>query len=479
MPLDHGVPQHQGQFVDEVAAHWHGHYPGEVRRPSGGGADRRPGDPADLPKGVLKPGAFHAIHLCAHAVGLWRWRPRRSTGSSRPRWTTSACWSVSIWCIRPRTRSTAAAPCGLVTAARKLRVVPRQVPGVGGRAGRVLAAKAANMACIAVPEEGEGVLPAFALAHLVVARWSRWTLTPRSREPEALVSRHPGDRTPHIDPFPGRSSTHMRAAVGSGPPIGGRGARHEVSLSLQGGRMRNLRRLVLALGGVGDGHGRYRCGVGIAPTCEEPPAPPRASVTVPRTGKPKPRRNAQGVRRARRRWVRSHPDSEEDLNSSAPSGHRKWAGINNQAGIERYRSGRGNLRRRHQPADYSVQPGTCGRHRTARFRPRHLPARAVALGGGWVNEGTVVTDSNGASDPLGTNGWRAYPQRVHSDIGIASHPLRGAAHQRQRFELVSVIRSAPPPRSQSHVRTAPGVGRWRSTTEQFAGEHRLTVRCRP
>ena len=33
----------------------------------------------------------------------------------------------------------------------------------------------------------------------------------------------------------------------------------------------------------------------------------------------------------------------------------------------------------------------------------------VALGGGWYNEGTAVADNNGASDPLGPNGWRAYP----------------------------------------------------------------------
>ena len=59
-------------------------------------------------------------------------------------------------------------PAVFVTAARKLRVVPRQCLVWEDAPAGVLAAKAASMACIAVPEEGEGDHPSFGLADLVV-----------------------------------------------------------------------------------------------------------------------------------------------------------------------------------------------------------------------------------------------------------------------------------------------------------------------
>ena len=61
-----------------------------------------------LTKGALKPGAEHAIDLCAEPrPRRWPWRRRRSTASSTPRWRTSACGTGSRWCTRPRTRPTA------------------------------------------------------------------------------------------------------------------------------------------------------------------------------------------------------------------------------------------------------------------------------------------------------------------------------------------------------------------------------------
>jgi beta-phosphoglucomutase-like phosphatase (HAD superfamily) len=55
-----------------------------------------------------------------------------------------------------------------LTAAAKLGAVPRQCLVWEDAPAGVLAAKAASMACIAVPEHGEGHHPAFGLADLVV-----------------------------------------------------------------------------------------------------------------------------------------------------------------------------------------------------------------------------------------------------------------------------------------------------------------------
>ena len=59
-------------------------------------------------------------------------------------------------------------PAVFLTAAAKLGVVPRRCVVWEDSPAGVLAAKAATMACIAVPEPGEGHHPAFGLADLVV-----------------------------------------------------------------------------------------------------------------------------------------------------------------------------------------------------------------------------------------------------------------------------------------------------------------------
>jgi hypothetical protein len=62
-------------------------------------------------------------------------------------------------------------------------------------------------------------------------------------------------------------------------------------------------------------------------------------------------------------------------------------------------------------ADYSNQYGasvSVPADSTAQATVK-CPSGTVALGGGWYTSGGDITDSNGASAPLGTNGWRAFP----------------------------------------------------------------------
>ncbi len=59
-------------------------------------------------------------------------------------------------------------PAVFLTAASRVGVPPKQCLVWEDAPAGVLAAKAASMACIAVPEAGEGAHPAFGLADLVV-----------------------------------------------------------------------------------------------------------------------------------------------------------------------------------------------------------------------------------------------------------------------------------------------------------------------
>jgi beta-phosphoglucomutase-like phosphatase (HAD superfamily) len=171
VPLDpRGCRSTKGMFVDEVAAHWHGHYPWDGPPP-----DQVAVQIVDrvieliYAKGVLKPGAFHAIDLCA----------RRGWGlavasSSQYRLIDAALDHFGLLDRFDLIHSAEDEeygkphPAVFVTAARKLRVVPRQCLVWEDAPAGVLAAKAASMACIAVPEEGEGDHPSFGLADLVV-----------------------------------------------------------------------------------------------------------------------------------------------------------------------------------------------------------------------------------------------------------------------------------------------------------------------
>jgi sugar-phosphatase len=157
-------------FVHEVTEHWYGLYPW-------------PGpSPADvavsivdrvidliLTKGSLKPGALGAIDLCA--ARSW---PLAVASSSEYRLIDAA---LGHFGLRERFALIHSAedeeygkphPAVYLTAASKLGAPPKRCLAWEDAPAGVVAAKAASMACIAVPESGEGHDPAFGLADLVV-----------------------------------------------------------------------------------------------------------------------------------------------------------------------------------------------------------------------------------------------------------------------------------------------------------------------
>jgi sugar-phosphatase len=173
---DLGVPLEsfrttKGMFVDEVTEHWYGLYPWP--------AGPSPADVAVsivdrvidliLAKGSLKPGAIGAIDLCA-ARG-W---PLAVASSSEYRLIDAA---LEHFALRDRFALIHSAedeeygkphPAVFLTAASKLGAPPKRCLVWEDAPAGVLAAKAASMACIAVPEPGDGADPAFGLADLVV-----------------------------------------------------------------------------------------------------------------------------------------------------------------------------------------------------------------------------------------------------------------------------------------------------------------------
>ena len=172
VPLDPGgCRSTKGMFVDEVTAHWHGHYPWEGPTPDQVAVQivDRVIELIDA-KGVLKPGAFHAIDLCAQ-----RGWALAVASSSQYRLIDAALDHFGLLERFDLIHSAEDEdygkphPAVFVTAARKLRVAPRQCLVWEDAPAGVLAAKAASMACIAVPERGEGDHPAFGLADLVVS----------------------------------------------------------------------------------------------------------------------------------------------------------------------------------------------------------------------------------------------------------------------------------------------------------------------
>jgi len=167
VPLDPtGCRSTKGMFVDEVAAHWHGHYPWEGPTP-----DQVAVQIVDrvieliYAKGVLKPGAFHAIDLCAQ-----RGWALAVASSSQYRLIDAA---LAHFGLRDRFALVHSAededagkphPAVFLTAAAKLGAPPRRCLVWEDAPAGVLAAKAASMTCIAVPEHGEEHHPAFGLA---------------------------------------------------------------------------------------------------------------------------------------------------------------------------------------------------------------------------------------------------------------------------------------------------------------------------
>ena len=128
-----------------------------------------------LAKGQLKPGAEHAIDLCARRAAS----PLAVASSSEYRLIDAA---LDHFDLRDRFALVHSAedeaygkphPAVFLTTAAELGAPPRRCLVWEDAPAGVLAAKAASMACIAVPEDGEGHHPAFGLADLVVGLAAR------------------------------------------------------------------------------------------------------------------------------------------------------------------------------------------------------------------------------------------------------------------------------------------------------------------
>jgi mannitol-1-/sugar-/sorbitol-6-/2-deoxyglucose-6-phosphatase len=160
----------KGMFVQEVTAYWHGQYPWAGPTP-----DEVAVTIVDrviallLAKGELKPGAEDAITLCA-GHGL----PLAVASSSQYRLIETALAHFDLRRHFALIHSAEDEPYGkphpavFLTAASKLGAAPRDCLVWEDAPAGVLAAKAASMACIAVPEQGEGHHPAFGLADAVL-----------------------------------------------------------------------------------------------------------------------------------------------------------------------------------------------------------------------------------------------------------------------------------------------------------------------
>lgn len=171
VPLEKaGFRTTKGMFVHEVTEHWYGLYPWTGPSPAEVAVsvvDRV----IDLiqTEGSLKAGALGAIDLCVD-----RGWPLAVASSSEYRLIDAA---LAHFGLRDRFALIHSAedeaygkphPAVFLTAASKLGALPKGCLVWEDAPAGVLAAKAASMACIAVPESGEGDAPAFGLADLVV-----------------------------------------------------------------------------------------------------------------------------------------------------------------------------------------------------------------------------------------------------------------------------------------------------------------------
>jgi sugar-phosphatase len=160
----------KGMFVHEVTEHWFARYPWSGPTPAEVAVtivDRV--IELILTKARLKPGALHAVDLCA-GLGL----SLAVASSSEYRLIDAA---LSHFGLRERFGVIHSAedeeygkphPAVFLTAARRMSVSPKRCVVWEDAPAGVVAAKAASMACIAVPEPGEAIHPAFGLADLVV-----------------------------------------------------------------------------------------------------------------------------------------------------------------------------------------------------------------------------------------------------------------------------------------------------------------------
>jgi sugar-phosphatase len=171
----------KGMFVGEVTEHWFARYPWTGPTPAEVAVtivDRVIA--LVMEKGDLKPGALHAIGLCTE-----RGLPIAVASSSQYRLIDAALAHFDLRRYFSLVHSAEDEdygkphPAVFLTAAAKLGAAPTRCLVWEDAPAGVLAAKAASMACIAVPEPGEGHHPAFGLADLVLdsllemddARW--------------------------------------------------------------------------------------------------------------------------------------------------------------------------------------------------------------------------------------------------------------------------------------------------------------------
>jgi len=160
----------KGMFVGEVTEYWFAQYPWAGPTPSEVAVtivDRVIA--LLLSKGELKPGAEYAIGLCEE-----RELVLAVASSSQYRLIDTA---LEHFGLRHHFALVHSAedeqwgkphPAVFLTAAAKLGAAPRRCLVWEDAPAGVLAAKAASMACIAVPEHGEEHRPAFALADVVL-----------------------------------------------------------------------------------------------------------------------------------------------------------------------------------------------------------------------------------------------------------------------------------------------------------------------
>jgi beta-phosphoglucomutase-like phosphatase (HAD superfamily) len=176
-----GCRNTKGMFVGEVTEFWHEQYPWASPSPAEVAVtivDRVIA--LVLAKGDLKPGAEHAIAMCVE-----RELPMAVASSSQYRLIVAA---LDHFGLRQHFALIHSAedeeygkphPAVFLTAASKLGADPRRCLVWEDAPAGVLAAKAASMACVAVPEQGEEGQAAFGLADLVLgsllemdeARW--------------------------------------------------------------------------------------------------------------------------------------------------------------------------------------------------------------------------------------------------------------------------------------------------------------------
>jgi mannitol-1-/sugar-/sorbitol-6-/2-deoxyglucose-6-phosphatase len=178
-----GCRSTKGMFVGEVTQFWFARYPWSGPTPAEVAVAVVDQVIAlVLAKGELKPGALEAIEMCA-GRGL----PLAVASSSQYRLIETALDHFDLrshFALIHSAEDEAYGkphPAVFLTAAAKLGAQPRRCLVWEDAPAGVLAAKAATMACIAVPETGEEDQPAFGLADLVLgsllemddARWDQ------------------------------------------------------------------------------------------------------------------------------------------------------------------------------------------------------------------------------------------------------------------------------------------------------------------